>query len=483
MGKSITKNYIYNLIYQIMIVILPIVTTPYVSRVLGANGIGIFGYTLSIVTYFILFGSLGISIYGQREIACVRDDKSKMTKTFVEIFSLKLITMLISTTIFFITFALGEEYNTYYKIYLLEFISNIIDITWFFQGLEEFKKIAIRNIIVKIISVICIFTFVKTVNDLYLYILIYCLSNIFGNGVLWIKLKDILSKINIKELNIVKHLKPAILLFVPQIAIQIYTVLDKTMMGNILNDMSVVGNYEQSQKIVKLVLTLITALGTVAAPRIAYNYFNGKKDEVNAYLKKSFNFVWFLGIPACFGLIAIASNFIPWFLGKEYTSSIMLVQLGSLLILAIGLNNITGVQYLISVKKQNVFTSSVILGALINFVLNLILIPIYKATGAMISSVIAESIILIVQLIYLRKHFSLKIVFGSAPKYVISGIIMFMITYIVGQYMQPNINTTMIQILIGMIVYVTVLLIMRDGFLLSTIKMATKKILNRSENI
>ena len=182
MKKSIKKNYIYNLLYQVLAIIIPIITIPYVSRVLGARNIGIYGYTLSISAYFILFGSLGVALYGQREIAYVQNDKKKYSKKFWEIFLLKLLTMTIATIIFYFAFVkFSNNYNIYFKILLLELIGTALDISWFFQGLEEFGKTVSRNLIVKIASLICIFLFVKTKNDLYIYFIIYALSIILGN--------------------------------------------------------------------------------------------------------------------------------------------------------------------------------------------------------------------------------------------------------------------------------------------------------------
>lgn len=222
MKKSITKNYIYNLAYQILVIIIPIITTPYVSRVLGAESIGIYSYTLSIATYFILFGSLGIALYGQREIAYKQDNKKEYSKTFWEIVILRFITMSIATITFYFAFVFRKnEYSTYYGILLLELIGNAFEIGWFFQGLEDFKKTVTRNLVVKLISVISIFVFVKSKNDLAKYFVIYVLSTLLGNASLWLYLPKTLEQVKINELNIVKHIKPTISLFIPQVATQI----------------------------------------------------------------------------------------------------------------------------------------------------------------------------------------------------------------------------------------------------------------------
>ena len=249
--KSIAKNYIYNLAYQILAIILPLIATPYLSRVLGAENIGIYSFTLSIVTYFILFGSLGTSTYGQREIAYVSDNRNKRTEVFYEIFLLRVAMLLISMGAFYPIFCINNDYSLYYKILLFEIISECFNISWYFQGVEKFKNTVIRNSIVKIISVVCIFVFVRTPDDLYRYFLIYVLSNLFGNLSLWFYLPKEVGRVDLHSLSFKKHIGPVLSLFIPQIAIQVYTVLDKTMIGAMVADKSEVGYYEQAQKIIK----------------------------------------------------------------------------------------------------------------------------------------------------------------------------------------------------------------------------------------
>ena len=301
MKKSLTKNYIYNLLYQILKVLLPVITTPYISRVLGAKNIGIYSYTLSISAVFILFGSLGIELYGQREIAYQQDETEKYSKTFWEILIFRFISMTFSLLVFYFAFVYTNNvYSTYYKILMFEIIGNMFDISWFFQGLEEFKKTVSRNFLVKIISVACIFMFVKTKNDLSIYFLIYVFSLLLGNLSLWFYLPKYLTKV--KKLNIIKHLKPTLLLFIPQIAMQIYTILDKTMLGTIIADKSEVGYYDQSQKIIKTLLALVTSLGIVMMPRIASTFAKKDNEKIKKYLSKSFSLTFCISIPMIFGI-------------------------------------------------------------------------------------------------------------------------------------------------------------------------------------
>lgn len=470
-GKEITKNYIYNLLYQIVIVILPIITTPYLSRVLGAEKLGIYGYTVSIVTYFTLFASMGIARYGQREIAYVQNDREKRSKIFWELNIIRLITTVISTAIFYFTFCIKGEYNTYYKILILELIAVILDISWFFQGIEDFKKVVIRNIIIKIISVSLIFLLVKSQENLLIYFIIYVVSNFVGNGTLWININKYINKIKIDLRDLKLHIKPLISLFIPQIATSIYTVLDKTMLGMLAEDISEVGLYEQSQKIVKIALTFVTTMSIVMMPRISNTYAQGDNEKIKSYMNKSFRFNWFLGIPIMLGIIAIAEKMVPWFFGQGYEKVIILMKCTSPVIIFIAFSTTIGSQYLISIKKQNIHTMSVLSGAISNVILNFILIPKFSSIGAVIGTVFAELLIVLIEVIYIttKKHIKLSDIFNNICKYIISGIFMYIVLKIIANNMEISILNTIIQIIFGVFIYCLGLLILKDDFFMSII--------------
>ncbi len=468
--KSIAKNYIFNLVYQLLSIVLPLVTTPYLSRVLGAEPIGIYGYTISIVTYFILFGTLGISMYGQREIAYVQNDKNKQSKAFWEINIVRFITLPISMLIFYLSFCLNGDYQIYYRILLVYMISNMFDISWYLQGIEEFGKTVIRNIIVKALSLILIFVCVKTQNDLWKYLLIFSGAELLGNLTMWMYLPRYINKVEFKKLEIKKHIKPTITLFIPQIATQIYTVMDKTMVGLITNNMSEVGYYEQAQKIVKSALTVITSLGTVMSSRIANCYANNKKEEILANIEKSFNFVCFLGIPIVLGIIGISKNLVPWFYGDGYEKVVSLLIATSPIILAIGFSNVTGLQYLVPIGKQKEYTKSVTIGALSNLILNIILIKLFQSIGAAIASVISEIFVFAVQYYYIRDIIKIRRIAQISCKYLISGFVMLGNLVITQVMMIPSAMNTVIQIILGAIIYILILIILKDKFVLENIR-------------
>lgn len=470
MKNSIKRNYMYNMFYEVLKIIVPLFTTPYLARVLGAENIGIYSYTISITTYFILFGSLGISMYGKREIAYVQNDSYKRSKAFFEITILRFITLGISLLIFYMGFCLDNQYTMYYKILTLNIIAESIDISWFFQGLEEFKKTVTRNTIVKIASVICIFLFVKSREDLYKYFLIYVISNLLGNMSFWLFLKRYVEKVKISELNIFKHLKPTIALFIPQMATQIYTVLDKTMIGSIVANKSEVGYYEQAQKIINLLLTIATSLGTVMMPRIANTYAKGNKEKVKEYMDNSFAFILMLAFPLMFGLMSITKKFVPIFYGDGYEKVIGLINIISPIIVFIGISNIVGTQYLLPTKQQKKYTISVIMGATANLLLNSILIVKFEAYGASIATVIAEAVVTGTQLFLVRNEIKIIDILKISRKYIIAAIIMFLVSMLIGGIIKKNLLSLIIQVSVSIGVYFSLLIVMRDELILKQLK-------------
>ena len=474
--KSVKINYFYNLIYNLLTLLLPLLTTPYLSRVLGVENIGIYGFTNSIVTYFVLFGCLGTTLYGQREIAYVQDDKEKQSKVFYEIFFVKLISMFISILLYGFSFCLDGTLSLYYQILLIYLVANVFDISWYLQGIEEFDKTVIRNLIVKVLSIILIFVLVKKPDDLWIYFTIFAGSELLGNITMWIYVPKYLNKPNFKKLNLKKHLKPILMLFIPQIAIKVYTVLDKTMIGVISGNMNDVGFYEQGQNIVRALIVIITAYGTVMASRIAYTYKNSDKKETIKYLKSSFRFSWLLGIPLMLGTIAVADKLVPWFFGDGYDPVSNIIKFTSPLIIAIGLNNVLGMQYLVPIGRQKDFTTAVVIGALSNFILNNILIRLFGTIGAVIASVLAETIILIYELYVTRKEFNWLMIFNGIFKYLIAGIIMFIVIYNIELHLGVSLLNTFIVFIIGVITYFIMLLLLRDSYILDNLNILLKKV-------
>lgn len=479
--KSIAKNYIYNLIYQVLILVLPLITTPYISRVLGAENVGIYSYTYSIVTYFILFGSLGVALYGQREIAYAQENKEARTKVFWEICIFRFITVAIATVFYYFFFIKGQEYQIYYQILIFELIAAAFDISWFFQGLEEFKRTVTRNVLVRIISVTLVFLLVKTKEDLAKFTLIYSLADFLGNLSLWLYLPKYMKGAKIKNLNVVKHIPQIILLFVPQIAHQIYNMLDKTMIGKIISDKSEVGFYEQAQKVIRLSITVVTSLGVVMIPRMANTFATGDKEKIKKYLKNSFAFVFFLGFPVTFGIVSIAKAFVPVFFGPGYDKVVLLINIISPIILLMGIANVVGTQYLLPTKKQKEYTISVTVGVIVNFILNYIFITKHGAVGASIATVISQLVVDAMQIYYIRKDVSLKEMFESVPRYFIASIIMFAFCQVVKIIIDTGIISVFAQVIIGVVIYIITLFIFKDEYLYLVINKLKEKFIKKNK--
>ena len=465
--KSVKKNYAYNLLYELFLLIIPIVVTPYVARVLGETGSGQYSFTYSISTYFTLFASLGFSFYAQRLVASHQGDKVRQSKDFWEIFFVRLIPVGITLIVYVILAGVGvygAKYNYLMIILSINVIAVAFDITFFFKGNEEFGKIVLRNITIKSASIICIFLFVKDSGDLWVYALIQSGAVILSNVSLWLYLPKQLVKINFKETQPFKHLKPTIILFLPTIATSIYTSLDKTLIGLITQDDAENGNYEYAEKLVKMALTVLTSLGTVMIPRNSKKFADGDIKGVEANIYRSTQFVLFIGIPLMFGMIAVSDNLISWYLGAGYGKAANLMKILAPIIPIIGLSNVFGIQFLIPSKQDKKYTLAVIIGAGINLVLNLVLIYFLKSYGAAIATVIAETAVTGVMLIFLRKHIKFGKILLSSWKYWVAGLVMFGVLFFVFNGYEPSVLHTLYMTGCGILIYFGVLTVLKDKY-------------------
>ncbi|WP_420223083.1 polysaccharide biosynthesis C-terminal domain-containing protein [Pediococcus acidilactici] len=463
---QIIKNFLFNVSYQVFILLVPLVTTPYISRVLGSEGVGINAYTNSIIQYFILFGTIGINTYGNRQIAYSRGNNKNVSQDFWEISILRFITIAIAYGAFLVYLSIVHEYHTYFFAQSFQIIAAALDISWFFMGLENFKITVIRNFIIKIISLICIFTMVKNTNDLGTYILILSLSLLFGNLSLWGYLKRYVSKPNFRKLKLLKHIQPSIALFIPQVAIQIYLVLNKNMLGSISGVRSA-GYFEYSDRIVKIVLAIVTSIGTVMLPRMASVYASRDYKKLKDYMYTTGDFINFLSVPLMFGLAAIAPKFSVWFMGKDFaiTGNLMIVE--STVIFLIGWGVMLGNQYLIPTNQTNKYTIAVSISAIVNLILNVPLIYSIGVMGATIATVASEITSTGLQLFFVRDQLKMDKLFAGVWKYFLSGILMFIIVRYFNNIERMTILTLTFQVIIGGIVYLGLCILLKAPFLRS----------------
>lgn len=501
--KSITKNYIYNMVYQVLTLVLPLITTPYLSRVLGAEGIGIYGYTYSIVTYFILFGSLGVAMYGQREIAYAQENVEARKKVFIEMIIFRFITIAFASVVYFFFFMQGAEYQIYYRILVIELIAAAFDISWFFQGMEEFKRTVTRNVLVRICSVSLVFILVKTKEDLAKFTLIYSLADLIGNLSLWLYVPKYIKGAKVKNINVLIHIPQIVLLFIPQIANQIYKILDTTMIGVLVENKAETGYYEQGQKVIRLLLTVVTSLGVVMVPRMASTYASGDNEKIKDYMKMSFRFVFFLAFPIMFGIMSISKSFVPVFFGIGYDKVAILINIICPILILMGMGNVLGTQYLLPTKKQKEYTISVSIGVVVNFILNYFLIKKYASIGASIATVLSEFVVVFIQFQYIKKDISFKNLLEIAWKYFTAGIVMFFVCFgirlilslefintgliniansiLIEENYLINIASIIIQMIFGIITYFALLVILKDDYVFKFIDKIKSKIFKKKE--
>ena len=451
--NNIKKNLVYNIIYQIMILIIPLIMAPYLSRTIAAKGVGIYSYTYSIVYYFMLICLLGVNNYGNRSIAKVRDDKKELSKTFWSIYFLQLIMGILMLIIYFIyVFISNSEYKYIAIIQALYIVSSILDINWFYFGLEEFKVTITRNSIVKIGTIVLIFIFVKSYNDLWKYVLIMSGTTVFSQLILWFLLKKKVSFIKVKYKDIVKHLKPNLVLFIPVIAISLYKIMDKIMLGKI-SDVTEVGFYENAEKITQVPMALISALGTVMLPRMSNIIAKGENDKVKNYISKSLSFIQFLSFAMCFGLIAIGYNFAPIFFGKEFQKSGILIMLLAITIPFLAFANVIRTQYLIPKEKDRIYIKSVIYGAIINLIMNFIFIPKYKSIGACFGTIAAEIMVMFYQSFSISNEIEILDYIKKSMPFLLKAVFMFIIVYPLNLLKMSEMKRLVLQIALGACIY------------------------------
>lgn len=472
--KSIKKNYVFNVLAQIVNIALPLITVPYISRVLGPKGVGINSYTSAIVQYFALIGCLGLTTYGNRQIAYVRDDKEKMSSTFWSLVLLRICTLGIALILYLIIFGTNKTYGNVYLIQTVAIIAVMFDISWLFMGNEDFKSLFTRGLLVKILCLTGIFVFVKDENDLWKYILLNNGIILLGNLVMWIYVPKMVCKVKRSQIDIKPHILPAAKLFIPTIATQLAQLIDKTMLGAISTEVQT-GYYEQSLKITGFTISLVTALGTVMLPRMSNAFANGRKEEMNKYFNTSLKAVSLIAIPMSFGIAGIANEFVPWFFGAKFNGVKILLVILSVQMFFIAINNVLGMQYLVPRNKNRQYTMAILMGALTNCLINIVLINKLNAMGACIATVIAEIIITIAELRIIKSDIAVKEYLKSFIKYIVAAIFMYAIVRIIGYFMGAGIVTTITQGIVGIVIYEVMLIILGDELNSSILKVILRR--------
>lgn len=450
------KNALLMALYEVALYLMPFITAPYIARVLGTYGTGVYSYTYSIASYFMVLTQLGVKLYGRREIAAclTREERSK---TFWGIWTVETVMFLISTVgygAFLVVYQ--TELKTAFVMQYLIIAGAWLDISWLYFGAEDFKIAVTRNVLIKFVSLILIFVLIRSKADYNRYVLIMSLSNLLSVAVMWVTIRKHVSFVRFTRQDVQVHVMPMIKMFIPVLSVQLFSMTDKVFLG-MMTSTDAVGIYENAYKISRVPIALITSIGTVMLPRMTKLAAQGRDDEASRYFEKSLSMTFVMGLACAFGLVSVASTFIPLYLGPDFLEAVPVLQLLALMLVAIAWGNAFRTQFILPRKMDSLYIRSVLYAALINIVLNAILIPRFSEIGAAAASVIAEFTICIYQAVKIRKYFNYHKIIRSNLKYVVAALTMTAVILLLTQKLNCGLVVQLLlQIVLGGTVFVSV---------------------------
>ncbi len=471
--KSLKTNLIFNLISQILLLLIPLATSPYLARVLGAEVNGQISFSASIITYFTLISNFGFATYGQREIARHQNDKAKRSLIFWEISAIRALFTFVALGAFLavvFSHVFEEKYQTFLLIQGIGVFACLLDPTFFYQGMEEFEGIAIRSVLVRLVCLVFVFVFVKTKDDAWIYVLVNALSSAISFIAMWPYVGKKVEHVKIKDMHIWRHFVPAFLIFLPTLAITIYSVLDKTMIGVLAKNPDYEnGCYEKAYQLNSMILLLVTVISPVMIPRNAHDYAAGDTESVKRHLDFSVNYSWLIGLPLIVGTSILCYSLSSWFLGDGYEEVPLLLQIMSVRFVSSGLAVTFSDQFFIVIGKEKYTTIATAVAACLNFGLNLLFVPRWGAAGAAITTAISEITVtaILCGIAFAQHRYPAKDLFIPAIKKVIAAGIMFVPIFFMNRVMPYEVWSFIVITLVGCVTYAAALFILRDAFFLS----------------
>lgn len=436
---------------------VPLIVTPYISRVLGTYGVGLQSYVSSISSIFVLFIMLGVQNYGNREIASRQDNVSSRSKVFFEIWGFQIVCGLIVVIAYCIfCYSNKQDYDIYYCLCInsITLVSAIFDISWFFYGIEKIKIVLLRNAIVKVATVCFIFAFVNNADDIWKYILIISLSNFLSNILVlsFLKTEVVFFKPSLK--SIVRHYRGMIVLFIPVIAVSIYRTIDKILIGY-FSDIDQLGLFENAEKVINIPITLIAAFGMVMMPRMTFLFEKKQFKSIKSYMDASFEFVSFLSVGMTLGLVAISQDLVPVFLGEDFINVVGIIYILAPSIIFINFANIIRTQYLIPGRLDIIYIRSLWLGALVSVMINLLLIPFFGAIGGAVGTAAAEMFVAVYQSMKIYRRLEFKKYMICYIRNTVFGVLMVASIFVLREVLPFSNLLFIYEIIIGSIVYIT----------------------------
>jgi len=418
---STKKNAAYNVAYRMFSVLLPLVTAPYLSRVVGTDGVGLYADAWTMSELFCLVGMLGLADYGVRTIAQAREDRQELDRAFSGIWQMQLLVAGTALLLWlgYVLLAAGAEKTIALHLTMMS-VSCLVSFDWCLMGLDQFKPIALRNTFVKSAAAVCVFLFVKSKNDLWIYAFVWSLATLLGNLSCALTLKGKVTYRRVSLRESLRHLRPCAVLFISVMAVSIYRRMDKIMVYNIAGaDQN--GLYENAEKIIYCLSGFISAIGTVMMPKVANMQKKGETERIARHIDRSMDLILCMVTAMAFGVAAVADRFAPLFYGESFRySGTLMAPLGFTLIM-IGFANVIRTQVVLPQKRDHIFVKSVCCGAAVNLAANACLIPSMRSMGAVIGTLLAELTVPVVQYILLRKELPYRRYIGYAGVYAVIG--------------------------------------------------------------
>ena len=467
MAKSVKANYLFNLINSASQLLFPLITFPYASRIMMADGIGQVNFFQSIISYISLFTCLGIPMYAIREVAKVRDNPEKMTRITVEILLLHAFLTLLGYMAVAVICLTVTKVQTDLPLFLLlsaTIFFTAIGCEWFYQGIEDFKYVAIRGLLVKLLSVVLLFLFVKTKEDILWYGAYTVLGVIGGNIFNFIRLRKYLHRdvIDFRALHPLRHLKPALHVFALNVVISIYLQLNNVLLG-FMKDAEAVGYFTAATKIMMITMSISSSLGAVIMPRTSNLIAEGRMDEFRILIQKSYDFVLALAMPLTVGLIFTSPSIILLLSGEGFAPAVLTSQIVASNILMVGLSGVMGIQVLYPLGKINIVILCTLIGAAVNVNFNVLLIPRYGHNGTAVAYMLAEVAVTVSMFLIGRKYIPIQFLKKQHLHYVGGGIVMGGVLYFISLLGLSIISTLITMICVGIMVYIIVLLWLKDS--------------------
>ncbi len=422
---NVKRNFAYNSAYRLLMAVTPLITTPYLSRVIGAEGNGLYTYTQAVTNYFVLAAMLGMENYGVRAIAECGDDRDRRSRVFWEAFSMNAIVgvvVLAAYVGYACTF--GRDYMPLWVFWGMWVVGSIIDVTWLLFGMQEFRIPTIRSFCTRLASVAFVFLFVRSPNDVWAYVAAIAGAYLLNALLVWPYVRRYVDMMRPSWSGMLSHLKPNLILFVPVVAASLYLIMDKVMLGS-MSGMFEAGCYDYAEKVSKMPMSVITALGAVILPKMTAVIAQGRDEEAHGLVGDTMWFMQACAMALSFGIAAVTPEFVPVFLGEGYDPCVLLLRLLCVIVPIVCASNVLGVQWLLPTKRDKLYTMSVVAGAVVNILINAALIPSLGAVGASVATVAAELAVLVVQAVSLRKDLPIaRYVLGAVPFAVIGAVML-----------------------------------------------------------